>query len=131
ELLGRLRVAPKREGRVLLREAPEPLPHLLLVALRLRRDREAHDGLREVDVRRLDGDLVVEEHVARDDVLQLRNRSEVADAERLDRLALLAVQQEDLPEPLLRVRARVDERRVARDRAGEDPEAADAAGERV
>ena len=35
------------------------------------------------------------------------------------------------PMPLLRVRARVDERRVARDGAGEDAEAADAARERV
>ncbi len=82
-------------------------------------------------MRRLDRHLVVDEHVAGHDVLQLRHRAQVADAERLDRLAVLAVQEQDLPEALLRVRARIDERRVARDRAGEHAEAADATGERV
>ncbi len=52
-------------------------------------------------------------------------------AERVDRLGVLPLQQEHLAEPLLRVRARVDERRVARDGPGEDAEEADAAGERV
>ena len=131
QLLAGLRVAAHDQGRILLEQSAEAGRHLLLVALRLRRDREAHHGLGEVDVRRLDGDLVVDEHVAGDDVLQLRHRAEVADAERLDRLGVLALQQEHLAEPLLRVRARVDERRVARDRAGEDAEAADAARERV
>src|SRR5581483_5442306 len=56
---------------------------------------------------------------------------EIADAQRLPRLVLLPLQQEDLAEALLRVRARVDERRVARHRAGEDAEAADAARERI
>ena len=131
ELLAGLRIAAHDQGRVLLVEAAEAGCHLLLVALRLRRDREAQHGLGEVDVRRLDRDLVVDEHVAGDDVLELRHRAEVADAERLDGLRVLALQQEHLSEPLLRVRARVDQRRVARDRAGENPEAADAAGERV
>ncbi len=92
---------------------------------------EAHDRLGEVDVRRLDRNLVVDEHVARDHVLELCHGAEVADAERLDVLGILALHEEHLAHPLLRMRARVDERRVARDRAGEDAEAADAAGEWV
>src|SRR5438105_2818852 len=76
-------------------------------------------------------DLVVDEHVAGDDVLQLRDCAEVADAELLRRLVLLPLEQEDLAQPLLRMRPRVDERRVAGDRPGENAEAADAAGERV
>ena len=131
ELLAGLRIAAHDQSRILLVKAAETGRHLLLVALRLRGDREAHHRLGEVDVRRLDRNLVVDEHVARDDVLELRDGAEIADAERVDRLGVLAVQEQHLAEPLLRVRARVDERRVARDRAGEDAEAADAAGERV
>ena len=86
ELLAGLRIAAHDQGRVLLVEAAEAGRHLLLVALRLRRDREAQHGLGEVDVRRLDRDLVVDEHVAGNDVLELRHRAEVADAERLDGL---------------------------------------------
>jgi hypothetical protein len=87
-------------------------------------------GLGEVDVRRLDRDLVVDEHVARDDVLELRHRAEIADAERVDGLGVLALQKSTWPSAPSQ-RARVDERRVARDRPGEDAEAADAARERV
>src|SRR5205823_13149732 len=65
------------------------------------------------------------------DVLELRDGAEVADAESLDRLGVLALQREHLSQPLLRVRARIDERGVARDRAGQHAEAADAAGEWV
>ena len=131
ELLARLLVPAHLQRRVLLRKTSQSRGHLLLVALRLGRDREAHHRLREVDVRRLDGDLVVDEHVAGDDVLQLRDGAEVADAERLRRRAVLSVQEQDLTEALLGMRARVDERRVARDRAGEDAEAADAPRERI
>ena len=82
-------------------------------------------------MRRLDRNLVIDEHVAGHDVLELRHGAEVADAERLDRRVLLAVQQEDLAEPLLRVRARIDERRVAGDGPCEDSKAADPSRERV
>src|SRR5207244_1400239 len=50
---------------------------------------------------------------------------------RLGRLVVLPLEQKDLSEPFLRMRARVDERRVTRDRPGEDAEAADAPRERV
>ena len=84
-----------------------------------------------MDERRLDRNLVVDEHIARDDVLQLRNRTEVADAELDRRLVVLALQEQDLTQALLRMRARIDERRVARERAGENAEERDAARERV
>ncbi len=60
ELLARLLVAAENEGRILLGQAPERLRHLLLLALRLRRDREAHHRLGEVEARQLDVDLLVE-----------------------------------------------------------------------
>ena len=47
------------------------------------------------------------------------------------RLVLLALQEEQLPDALLAVRARVDERRVGRSVAREDAEDVDAAGERI
>ena len=131
ELLAGLRIATHDQGRILLVEPAEAGRHLLLVALRLRRDGKAHDRLGEVDVGRLDGNLMVDEHVASDDVLELRHGAEVADTECLDGLGVLALHEEHLAHPFLRVRARVDERRVARDRPGEHAEAADAARERV
>src|SRR5581483_11914116 len=57
ELLARLLVAPERQRRILLGEPAERRRHLLLVPLRLRRDREAHHGLRERDRRELDRTL--------------------------------------------------------------------------
>src|SRR5581483_2105266 len=55
----------------------------------------------------------------------------VADAELRNRLRLLALDEQHLAKPLLRVRARIDERRVAVDRAGEDAEARDPPRERI
>ena len=131
QLLAGLLVAAEVECRILLLEAPQSRRHLLLVALGLRRDGEAHHRLREVDVRRLDRHLVVDEHVAGDDVLQLRDGAEIADAQRLDGPVLLAVQEQDLSEPLFCMCPRVDERGVARDRPGQYAKAADPPRERV
>ena len=51
ELLAGLRVAAELERRILLAEAPERRRDLLLVAFRLRGDREAHHGLGEIQAR--------------------------------------------------------------------------------
>ena len=75
--------------------------------------------------------LGVDEHVAGLHVLQLRDRTDVADAEAVAALVILALHQHQRPEPLLRVVAVVDERRVGLDLAGVDAEARDAARERV
>src|SRR5262249_44829863 len=63
ELLAGLGVAANHEGRVLLGQAPECRADLLLVALRLRSDGEAHHRLGKVDLRRLDFPLGVEQEV--------------------------------------------------------------------
>ena len=131
ELLPGLPVAVHPQRRVLLGEPAQARGHLLLVALGLRVDREAHHRLGEVDVRRLDRNFVVDEHVTRDDVLELRDSAEIADAQLVDLLVVLALQDEDLADPLLGMRARIDERRVVRDRSREDAETTDAARERI
>ena len=65
DLLAGLLVASQVQRLILLGETANRGRDLLLVALRLRRDREAHDGLREAEVRNLDRDLLVHEEVAR------------------------------------------------------------------
>ena len=65
------------------------------------------------------------------DVLELRHGAEVAGAELVGLLVLLALERQQLADPLLVVGARVDERRVGGDRALDHPEDVDAAGERV
>src|SRR4029079_4596590 len=59
DLLPRLRVTPQPERRVLLGETLDRGGDLLLLALDLRRHREAHHGLGEAEPRRLHGDLAV------------------------------------------------------------------------
>ena len=93
ELLARLLVAAQVQRRILLGEAAEGSRHLLLVALRLRRDREAHHGLGEGDRRQLDLPFRIEEDVAGHRLLQLRDRADVALAERLRLHVLLALEQ--------------------------------------
>ena len=73
----------------------------------------------------------VEQEVAGHHVLQLRDRADVALAELVGGLVLLALEREQRADPLLAVRARVDERRVGGDRALEHAEDVDPARERV
>ncbi len=131
QLLPGLRVAAQPQRRILLGEPAERLRDLVLVALRLRRDREAHHRLGEADRRRLEIVLGVDEHVAGLHVLQLRDRADVARAEAVRLLVLLALHRHQRAEPLLRVVAVVDERRVGLHLAGVDAEDRDAAGERI
>ena len=122
-----LLIAAEAKRRILLREAPDRGRDLLLVALRLRRDREAHDRLGEPEVGHLDRDLLVGEQVARLRVLELGDRAEVALAEVERGVVLLALHVEERAHPLLALRAQVDERRVGRDRALQHAEEVDAA----
>ena len=73
----------------------------------------------------------VEQEVARHHVLELGDGPDVALAELVRRLVLLALQRKERADPFLVVRPRVGERRVRRDRALEDAEDVDAAGERI
>ena len=127
DLLPGLLVAAETQRRILLREAANRRRDLLLVALRLRRDREAHDRLGEPEVRHLDRDLLVGEQVARLRVLQLRDGAEVALAEVERGMVLLPLHLEERAHALLPLRAEVHERRVGGDRALEDAEEVDAA----
>ena len=131
QLLAGLGIAAQLERRVLLVQPPERLRDLVLVALRLRRDREAHHRLGEVEPRRRDVALVVGQQVARLDVLQLRHRADVAVDERVGLLVLLPLKQHQPTQPLLGAVAEVDERRVRGDRSAVDPERVDLPGERI
>src|SRR5581483_9097372 len=113
KLLTRLRVARETKRRVLFGETAKRLRDLVLVALRLRRHGEAHPRLGKAERGRLEIVLRVDEHVARLPVLQLRDRTDVARAEAVGLLVLLALERHQRAEPLLRMVAVVDERRVA------------------
>ena len=126
-----LLVAPQPQRRILLGEPADRGRDLLLLALDLRRDREAHHRLGEDDLGQLGADLPVGQQVAGADVLELGDGADVALAELLHAGVLLALQLQQRPHPLLGVPARVDERRVGGDGALEDAEEVDPAGERV
>ena len=100
DLLARLLVAAQVQRLILLCETPDRGCDLLLVALRLRGDREAHDRLREPEVRHLDLDFLVDEQVARLRLLELGHRADVALAEVERGLVLLPLQLEERAEPL-------------------------------
>src|SRR5919109_1989194 len=131
ELLAGLRIAAEDKRRILLGEPAERGRHLLLVALRLRRDGEAHHRLRKAELGHLDLALGVEQQVARHRLLELRDRADVPGTELRRLLVLLALEREELADPLLRVGAGVHERRVAGERAAQDAEDVDPPGERV
>ena len=108
--------------------------HLLLVALRLRRDREAHHRLGEADVRQLDrSPRASSEDVAgqRRPSASRRRRCRRSPSSSASGRAPCPGGSSTWPMRSLRVRARVDEVRVAADRPVQDAEDVDAAGERV
>src|SRR5205823_9783233 len=75
DLLARLLVAVQVKRRVLFGEPANRGRHLLLVALRLGGDGEAHHGLGEAELRSLDGDLLVREQIPGLRLLELRDSS--------------------------------------------------------
>ena len=105
--LARLLVAADAEGRVLLAEALEGERHLVLVGLRLRLDGELDHRLGEGD--RLEDDRLrlVAERVAGEGGLEADGRGDVAGADRLDLLAVVGVQLDQAPDPLLLALGRV------------------------
>ena len=131
QLVAGLRVAAQDERRVLLGEPPQRACDLLLVALRLRRHREAHHRLREVELRRLDSFSQSSSRSPVVVLLQLRDRADVAGAELLRLLVILALEHEQLARRAPCAIARVHYRRVGVERAGEDAEQVDAAREGV
>ena len=131
DLLPGLWIAPEPERRILLRESLDRACDLLLVALRLRGDREVHHRLREGDLGQLRGDLAVGQQVAGANVLELGDGADVALTEFLHAGVVLALELQQRAHPLLGVTSRVDERRVGGDAATEDAEEIDPPGERV
>ena len=131
ELLAGLLVAAEHERRVLLDQAAQRGDDLVLVALRLRRDREAHDRRRESERGRLGRLVLREEQVGGRRLLQLRHGADVAGREAVDGRVVLPLEEQQLAQALLPVRAPVDENRVRLHLAGEDAEDRDAPGERV
>ncbi len=82
---------------------------------------------------RLEDDLVlrVAERVARGRVLEADDRVDVTGGDRVDRVLLVGVHLEDLPDALLLALGRVDDLRAARDGARVDPDVREATEERV
>ena len=109
-------VAVEVDRRVLLLEAAQRLAHLLLVALGLGLDREGHHGARHRRQRERDLGVLGGEHVTRVGLLELRDRADVAGAELVRLLGLLALRHQQLADPLLDVRAAVVDVRVVLER---------------
>ncbi len=132
DLLARLLVAVQVDRRVLLLQAAQRGEDLVLVALGLRLHRERHHRLRQLDRRHLDRLVAVGEPVARARLLELGDRADVARAERRRRrCSPCRGNCSSEPDPLLGVRARVEDVAVGPHRALVDAEEVDPPGERV
>ena len=131
DLLARLRIAMEVDRRVLLLEAPQCGEHFVLVALGLRLHRERHHRRGQRRERELVVAVLCCEDVARVRLLELRDSADVPGPELVGVAHLLALRDEQLPDPLLRVGARIDGLRVVLDRALVDAEEVDAPGERI
>ena len=97
------------ERRVLFGELLDRDAQLLLVGLGLRLDRDLDDGLGERH--RLEHDLAVRvaQGVTRRGVLEADDRVDVAGGDAVDRVLLVGVHLEDLPDALLLALGRVDD----------------------
>src|SRR6478735_830951 len=107
-----LLVLLRTEGRVLFGELLDRRAELLLVGLGLRLDGDLDDGLGEGH--RLEDDLVlrIAERVARGGVLEADDRVDVTGGDRGDRVLLVGVHLEDLPDALLLGLRRVEDLRA-------------------
>ena len=107
------------------------MPELVLVGLGLRLDRDLDDRGRERH--RLEDDLVgrVGQGVTGGGVLQTDDRVDVTGGDAVDRVLLVGVHLEDLPDALLLALGRVDDLAAALDVTGVDPDVGEATEERV
>ena len=117
EGLAGLVVGAHAEGRVLLRQALQPHPELVLVGLRLRLDGDRDHRVREGHRLELDRRRVRRERVARRRGLEADARRDLARADLLALLAVVRVHLEDAADPLRLAGVRV-ERRGRRPSAG-------------
>jgi hypothetical protein len=87
--------------------------------------------VRELQLDALDRLVVGEQEVAGHDFLQLRDGADVAGGELIGLLVLFPLQDEEVPDAFLAVRARVDERRVGGHRSRQDSKDVDATREGI
>ena len=131
DLLPGLRIAMQVDRRVLLLQAAQRREDLVLVALVLRLDREGHHRGRKLDARHLDRLVAGRQPVARARLAQLGDRADVAGAELVGVLGLLAAEQDQLPDAFLDVRPGVQHLAVGPQDPLVDPKQVDAPGERI
>ena len=119
------------EGRVLFGELLDRQTQLLLVGLGLRLDRDLDDGLGERH--RLEDDRLVRvgQGVTGGGVLQADHGVDVARGDRVDRVLLVGVHLEDLPDALLLALGRVDDLRARVEVTRVDADVGQATEERV
>ena len=110
-LAGRAALEPDR--RLLLEHPGERRAHLVEVALALGLDRDHQRRLREGERRQDERLLADAERVAGLGHRELRDGADLARLELADRLLLLAVQQQELADPLVLVRGRCSRRAPA------------------
>ncbi len=122
ELLAGLLVTTHDERRVFLGQAAERLAELSSSPFAFGVIAKLITGFGEVEARSRKSDLLVDQHVPGLHVLQLRDRADVALAERVRREVVFPLHRHQGPHSLLRVLARVRQRRVGRDRPLEEPE---------
>jgi hypothetical protein len=119
------------EGRVLFGELLDRGAQLLLVGLGLRLDGDLDDGLGEGHRLEDDGLVRVGEGVTGGGVLQADHGVDVARGDRVDRVLLVGVHLEDLPDALLLALGRVDDLRARVEVTRVDADVGQATEERV
>ncbi len=130
QLVG-LRVAGVVDRGILLVQPVHRAADLVLVAAALRLDRVRQHGLRELDFGDLHLRALLREHVIGARVLQLRDRAEIACLQFRYLRLRLALQHQEVAEPLRAVARLVMDVAVLFERAGGDAQHRDATGERV
>ena len=119
------------DGRLLLEHPRERRAHLVEVALALRLDGDHQRRLGEVERRQHERLLARGQRVAGLGDGQLGDRADLARLELADRLLLLAVEQQQLADPLVLAARAVPDVRLRMERPGHDPQVGQPPDERV
>src|SRR5438552_15199476 len=120
--LGGLLVGAHLEGRVLLGQLGERLPHLFLIHLGARLDRHADDRIGENNRLEQDRVVLVGEGVARRRLLQADGGGDIAGVDLGHLLAMVGVHLEDAADPLPGAARRIPDVGAGFERAGVHPE---------
>ena len=131
QVLVALGVAPGVEGEVLVHQPVQGVADLLLVPLRLRLDGERHRRLGDADPAEHDRHVLGAQGVAGDGDLELGDAADVAGDQARHVRPLLALDGDQVAEPLGLLGAAVPDVGVGVERAGDDAQQRDLAGEGV